>query len=154
MRWNRAAGVVLVAAMALLSAACEEDAADTGVKTAQAGADAPAESTTTTEAPTTTTTTAPATTTTTAPPTTTTAAKAVTATTAKPATTTTAKPKAASSCHPSYQGTCIPPDVSDADCYPGSGNGPWYVHENNIRVVGDDVFGLDGNDNDGIGCEA
>ena len=57
------------------------------------------------------------------------------------------------SCHASYEGTCIPPDVSDADCAGGSGNGPHYVQEKNIRVVGQDVFDLDG-DADGIGCES
>jgi len=64
---------------------------------------------------------------------------------------TTAAP--AQRCHPSYEGTCIPPDVSDADCAGGSGDGPWYVYEKNIRVVGPDVFGLD-SDHDGIGCES
>jgi hypothetical protein len=43
--------------------------------------------------------------------------------------------------------------VSDADCAGGSGNGPWYVQEKNIGVVGPDVFGLDA-DHDGLGCEA
>lgn len=57
------------------------------------------------------------------------------------------------SCHSSYEGTCIPPDVSDADCAGGSGNGPWYVKEKDIRVVGPDVFDLD-RDGDGIGCES
>ena len=56
-------------------------------------------------------------------------------------------------CHSSYEGTCIPPDVSDADCAGGSGNGPWYVQESNIRVVGPDVFDLD-RDGNGIGCES
>lgn len=56
-------------------------------------------------------------------------------------------------CHPSYEGTCIPPDVSDADCAGGSGNGPHYVQETNVRVVGPDDFDLD-SDGDGIGCEA
>jgi hypothetical protein len=68
-------------------------------------------------------------------------------------TSTTAAPAATSKCHSSYQGTCIPPDVSDADCYPGSGNGPYYVYDNNVSVVGPDVFGLD-TDHDGIGCES
>lgn len=56
-------------------------------------------------------------------------------------------------CHASYEGTCIPPDVSDADCAGGSGNGPWYVQEKNIRVVGPDVFDLD-RDGNGIGCQS
>jgi hypothetical protein len=75
---------------------------------------------------------------------------------ARPATTAapvTAAPSRGSGCHPSYQGTCIPADVSDADCAGGSGNGPYYVQEKNIRVVGQDVFDLD-RDGDGIGCES
>ena len=66
---------------------------------------------------------------------------------------TTAAPASTGGCHPSYQGTCIPPNVSDADCAGGSGNGPYYVQEKNIRVVGPDVFDLDRN-GDGIGCES
>lgn len=150
MRANR---MMAAAALVLLLGACDGDNTDGKAGTALKadGVEAP---TTTTEAPTTTTTAPPpTTTTTTAPPTTTTTAARVTATTAKPATTTTTKPKATSSCHTSYQGTCIPPDVSDADCAGGSGNGPYYVREKNIRVVGPDVFGLDA-DHDGYGCES
>lgn len=55
-------------------------------------------------------------------------------------------------CHPSYRGACIPADVSDADCAGGSGNGPYYVQERNIQVVGPDVYGLDADAN-GVGCE-
>jgi hypothetical protein len=114
---------------------------------------------TTVPAPTTTvppTTLAPATTlavvTTTAPPPTTTIPKPTT--TAAPRTTTTvAAASSSSGCHSSYRGTCVPPNVSDADCYPGKGDGPHYVHENNIEVVGPDEFGLD-SDKDGIGCES
>ena len=82
--------------------------------------------------------------------TTTTVTTAPTPTTARPARTTTTP---ASACHSSYEGTCIPPDVSDADCAGGSGNGPWYVQERNVRVVGPDVFDLD-RDGDGLGCES
>ena len=60
---------------------------------------------------------------------------------------------ASGGCHSSYEGTCIPPDVEDADCAGGSGNGPHYVQEKNVRVVGPDVFGLD-SDKDGLGCES
>lgn len=56
----------------------------------------------------------------------------------------------AQSCHASYQGACVP-IASDVDCAGGSGNGPEYVR-GPVRVVGPDVYGLDG-DNDGIGCE-
>jgi endonuclease YncB( thermonuclease family) len=57
----------------------------------------------------------------------------------------------AGTCHPSYQGACLDPAVSDYDCAGGSGNGPGYV-EGPIRVVGPDVYRLDG-DGDGIACE-
>jgi hypothetical protein len=137
----------------LATAACDASKEEADVR----AQDAPTveSTTTTTEAPTTTTaaptTTAPTTTSTvpptTVPPTTTTTRRATTTTTAK------AVAPATSSCHSSYQGTCIPPDVSDADCAGGTGNGPWYVQEKNVRVVGPDVFGLDA-DHDGYGCEA
>ncbi|MEY2565996.1 MAG: hypothetical protein QOE35_525 [Actinomycetota bacterium] len=82
-------------------------------------------------------------------------------TTAPPATTapapaapaiTTASPAKAGACHPSYEGTCIPPAVADADCFGLNENGPWFVHEENVRVVGPDVFHLDV-DFDGVACE-
>lgn len=57
----------------------------------------------------------------------------------------------AGNCHPSYQGACLDPAVSDYDCAGGSGNGPGYV-EGPIRVIGPDVYRLDG-DGDGIACE-
>jgi endonuclease YncB( thermonuclease family) len=68
---------------------------------------------------------------------------------------TTTAPRAGASggCHTSYTRTCIPPEVSDADCAGGSGNGPWYVKEEDIGVVGPDVFDLD-RDGDGVGCES
>jgi hypothetical protein len=135
-------------------------------ETAPGDAEADPTTTSTTQATTTTvevtTTTAPPTTaapptsapTTTTAPVTTTTRKPATTTTAKPATTTTTKPATQSSgCHTSYTRTCIPPDVSDADCAGGSGNGPFYVREKNIGVVGPDVFDLD-RDGDGIGCES
>jgi micrococcal nuclease len=56
-------------------------------------------------------------------------------------------------CHPSYRGACVP-IASDVDCGRGSGNGPAYVYETDIEVIGPDVYGLDGSDNDGIGCES
>lgn len=58
----------------------------------------------------------------------------------------------AADCNPNYTGTCIPLNVTEADCAGGTGNGPYFVEEKNIRVVGTDVFGLD-KDKDGIGCE-
>jgi len=53
-------------------------------------------------------------------------------------------------CHPSYAGACLDPDAADYDCAGGRGNGPLYTGA--VRVVGPDVFGLDG-DGDGYGCE-
>jgi hypothetical protein len=67
-----------------------------------------------------------------------------------PTTTTTVPP---GGCHPSYQQTCIPPAVADADCFGAGGNGPWIVRDENVRVVGEDVFALDV-DFDGIACVA
>jgi endonuclease YncB( thermonuclease family) len=55
-----------------------------------------------------------------------------------------------SNCHPSYVGACLDPYASDYDCEGGSGNGPLYTGP--VRVVGDDPFGLDADD-DGYGCE-
>jgi micrococcal nuclease len=97
-------------------------------------------STTITAVPTTTTTVAPTTTTTIAP----------TTTTAAP--TTTAPP--ASNCHPAYSSPCVPTGVSDVDCAGGSGNGPYYVSGPVYLSGTADPYGLDGNDNDGIGCES
>jgi hypothetical protein len=54
-------------------------------------------------------------------------------------------------CDPNYSG-CVPV-ASDVDCAGGSGNGPAYV-DGPVRVIGSDIYGLDGNDNDGIGCES
>jgi Staphylococcal nuclease homologue len=54
------------------------------------------------------------------------------------------------SCHPSYT-PCVPID-EDVDCAGGSGDGPSYV-QGPIRIIGPDVYRLDGNDKDGIGCE-
>jgi hypothetical protein len=55
-----------------------------------------------------------------------------------------------SACDPSYHGACLDPSAADYDCEGGSGNGPKYTGR--VRVVGDDHFGLDRDDN-GIGCE-
>ena len=54
-----------------------------------------------------------------------------------------------SACHPSYSG-CLDADALDYDCAGGSGNGPKYTGP--VRVLGPDVFGLDG-DNNGLACE-
>jgi len=54
-------------------------------------------------------------------------------------------------CDPNYEGDCVP-IASDVDCAGGSGNGPAYVR-GPVYVVGSDIYDLDGNDNDGIGCE-
>lgn len=66
---------------------------------------------------------------------------------------TTAAP-AGAGCHPSYAGACVPTGFSDVDCAGGSGNGPGYVSGKRFQVVGPDVYGLDGSDNDGIACES
>ncbi len=59
--------------------------------------------------------------------------------------------EAGSGCSPNYD-PCVPM-ASDVDCAGGSGNGPAYV-SGPVHVIGSDVYGLDGNDNDGIGCES
>jgi hypothetical protein len=104
--------------------------------------------------------------TTTVPPTTTIESAAVVTTTAPPApatlvvATTVPMPPPATvaflppisqDCDPNYEGACVP-IASDVDCARGSGNGPAYV-DGPVYVVGTDIYGLDGNDNDGIGCE-
>lgn len=61
-----------------------------------------------------------------------------------------APPALAQDCDPNYTGACVPV-ASDVDCASGSGNGPAYV-SGPVRVVGDDIYGLDSN-HDGIGCE-
>jgi hypothetical protein len=55
-----------------------------------------------------------------------------------------------SSCDPNYSGACVP-IARDVDCAGGSGNGPAYV-QGPVIVIGEDIYGLDGDD-DGIGCE-
>jgi len=54
-----------------------------------------------------------------------------------------------SACDPNYSG-CVP-IASDVDCAGGGGNGPEYV-QGPIRVIGEDIYRLDG-DGDGIACE-
>lgn len=88
-------------------------------------------------------------TTTTRPPTTTSTTRR--ATTAAPATSAAIKPLAGA-CDPNYTGACVPV-ASDVDCEGGTGDGPAFVR-GPVTVVGRDVYGLDGNDNDGIGCES
>lgn len=61
-----------------------------------------------------------------------------------------AAPPAPSGCDPNYSG-CVP-IASDVDCAGGSGNGPAYV-QGPVRVIGIDIYELDGKDNDGLGCE-
>lgn len=74
-----------------------------------------------------------------------------TVTAAPPPPTTTAAPLAQEQgCDPNYD-PCVPID-SDVDCAGGAGNGPSYVR-GPVRVIGRDVYGLDGNDDDGWGCE-
>ena len=88
----------------------------------------------------------PTTTTAPPPPPPTTAPRRVPATTAPYVT------EPANDCDPNYAGVCVPAGVEDVDCAGGSGNGPYYVR-GPVQVVGRDIYGLDGNDNDGIGCE-
>jgi hypothetical protein len=42
--------------------------------------------------------------------------------------------------------------LADYDCAGGTGDGPYFVYST-VRVTGDDEYELDGNDNDGYGCE-
>jgi uncharacterized membrane protein YgcG len=56
-----------------------------------------------------------------------------------------------SDCDPNYTGACLHDGIGDYDCASGSGDGPNYV-DVKVRIVGTDVFGLDG-DGDGYGCE-
>jgi plastocyanin len=51
-----------------------------------------------------------------------------------------------SECHPSYPDFCIPPPPPDLNCDDISGR--------RFTVLSPDPHGLDGNDNDGIGCES
>ena len=69
----------------------------------------------------------------------------------KSATSETVKTKpVTSSCHPGYSG-CLKMNAGDYDCESGEGNGPNYTGP--VEVYGSDPFGLDGKDNDGLGCE-
>ena len=52
---------------------------------------------------------------------------------------------ARANCHPSYPDVCIPPPPPDLDCP--------QIPYRNIRVLPPDPHRLDGNDNDGVGCE-
>ncbi len=56
-------------------------------------------------------------------------------------------------CDPAYPDVCLHDGIGDYDCAGGTGNGPNYV-DGPIRVLPPDPFDLDGNDNDGIGCES
>jgi hypothetical protein len=61
------------------------------------------------------------------------------------------KPKPATNCDPNYAGACVPV-ASDVDCAGGSGDGPEYV-QGPVRVVGDDVYDLNRDDDD-IACDS
>jgi hypothetical protein len=52
---------------------------------------------------------------------------------------------AASECDPNYEGACVPTGHGDVDCAD--------VHETDVQVVGEDIYGLDG-DGDGTACES
>jgi hypothetical protein len=60
-------------------------------------------------------------------------------------------PPISQNCDPNYEGACVP-IASDVDCAGGRGNGPAYV-DGPVYVVGTDIYELDGNNNDGVGCE-
>jgi len=55
-----------------------------------------------------------------------------------------------SGCDPNYSG-CVP-IASDVDCEGGTGNGPAYV-KGPVRIIGKDIYRLDGGGEPGIGCE-
>ncbi|HEV7721354.1 MAG TPA: hypothetical protein VGO60_08720 [Iamia sp.] len=152
--------IVIACVVLLMGGVGCSDAPDDDAKAVEPGdgtevteAEKPETTTTTRPRPTTTTSTTTTTTTTTAPPTTTTTAPPPPpTTTAPPPPPTTAAPVApANSCDPNYSG-CVPVD-SDVDCAGGSGNGPSYV-QGPVTIIGTDIYDLDGNDNDGIGCES
>jgi micrococcal nuclease len=66
---------------------------------------------------------------------------------AAPVATPAAQAAGPASCDANYDGACVPPydEVGDVDCADvGSA----------VTVVGSDPHGLDGNDNDGLGCES
>ncbi|HEX9993619.1 MAG TPA: hypothetical protein VGB14_11890 [Acidimicrobiales bacterium] len=166
--WSRrtqwiVAGVAVFVLLALIGAVGGEPDTDEAASVAPSTTTTTERpTTTTTEAPTTTTarptttTTAPPTTTTTAPPTTTTAPPTtVPPTTAPPTLPPTTSPpptQPPSDCHPNYD-PCIPIGY-DADCAGGEGDGPIFVEGPVYIKNGADPYGLDGNDNDGIGCES
>jgi hypothetical protein len=54
-------------------------------------------------------------------------------------------------CDPSYPDVCIPEGAEDHDCAGGSGDPPFI--EGPLTVLPPDPHGLDGDDNDGVGCE-
>jgi hypothetical protein len=62
------------------------------------------------------------------------------------------KPLTTTQCDPSYAQACLDPNAKDYDCAGGGGDGPDYV-AGPVVIVGDDHYGLDGPDNDGVGCE-
>lgn len=53
-------------------------------------------------------------------------------------------------CDPNYSG-CVP-IARDVDCAGGSGDGPAYV-KGPVRVIGEDIYGLDRGGEPGVGCE-
>lgn len=60
-------------------------------------------------------------------------------------------PPRVAKCDPGYAPQCLDPGVSDYDCQ-GQGDGPYYV-QGPVTVIGNDRFGLDTSDHDGVGCE-
>lgn len=57
-------------------------------------------------------------------------------------------------CTPGYSPCLIYHGGLDYDCIYGTGNGPFFTQPGVVYIVsGPDIYGLDGNDNDGRGCE-
>jgi hypothetical protein len=62
----------------------------------------------------------------------------------------TTSPAPSTGCDPSYANVCLDPKASDYDCK-GEGDGPKFA-SGPVVIVGNDHFGLDGPDHDGVGC--
>jgi hypothetical protein len=57
-------------------------------------------------------------------------------------------------CTPGYTPCLIYHGGADYDCAGGSGDGPYYTQPGVVyHMSGPDIYNLDGNDNDGLGCE-
>lgn len=64
------------------------------------------------------------------------------------------QPPSPSNCTSGYSPCLLYYGGADYDCYGGSGDGPHYTEPGvTYSISGSDPYGLDGNDNDGYGCE-